>query len=67
MLKSTDGFAYPSGHSTQSNLIYLVLSDKYPKYRKELKKLKGKNLGCWCKPNKCHGDRLLELIEEYDK
>jgi hypothetical protein len=40
MLKSTDGFAYPSGHSTQSNLIYLVLSDKYPKYRKELKKIK---------------------------
>ena len=40
MLKSTDGFAYPSGHSTQSNLIYLVLSDKYPKYRSELKKIK---------------------------
>jgi len=40
MLKSTDGFSYPSGHSTQSNLIYLVLSDKYPKYRKELKKIK---------------------------
>jgi hypothetical protein len=40
MLKSTDGFAYPSGHSTQSNLIYLVLSDKYPNYRKELKKIK---------------------------
>jgi hypothetical protein len=40
MLKSMEGFAYPSGHSTQSNLIYLVLSYKYPKYKKELKKIK---------------------------
>lgn len=40
LLKSMDGFAYPSGHSTQSNLIYLVLSSKYPKYKVELKKIK---------------------------
>jgi hypothetical protein len=40
MLKSMEGFAYPSGHSTQSNLIYLVLSHKYPKYKQELKKIK---------------------------
>lgn len=40
MLKSTEGFAYPSGHSTQSNLLYLVLSKKYPKYEKELKEIK---------------------------
>ena len=40
MIKSTTGFAYPSGHSTHSNLLYLVLSYKYPKYKKELKKIK---------------------------
>lgn len=40
MLKSMEGFSYPSGHSTQSNLIYLVLSHKYPKYKQELKKIK---------------------------
>jgi len=40
MLKSMEGFSYPSGHSTQSNLLYLVLSHKYPKYKKELKKIK---------------------------
>ena len=33
----------------------------------ELLKLKGKNLGCWCKPEKCHGDVLLNLIEHYSK
>lgn len=40
MLKSMEGFAYPSGHSTQSNLVYLILSKKYPKYKNELKKIK---------------------------
>ena len=40
MLKSTEGFAYPSGHSTQSNLICLVLSHKYPRFKTELKKIK---------------------------
>jgi hypothetical protein len=40
MLKSMEGFSYPSGHSTQSNLLYLVLSYKYPKYKQDLKKIK---------------------------
>jgi hypothetical protein len=31
---------------------------------KQLHELKGKELGCWCKPNKCHGDILLELIND---
>lgn len=39
-LKSTKGFSYPSGHSTQSNLLYLVLTHKYPKLKKELKNIK---------------------------
>jgi hypothetical protein len=25
--------------------------------------LKGKRLGCWCKPDACHGDVLIELVE----
>lgn len=28
-----------------------------------LGELKGKNLGCYCKPKACHGDILVELIE----
>jgi len=28
-----------------------------------LKDIKGKNLGCWCKPESCHGDILLRLLE----
>lgn len=29
-----------------------------------LKDLKGKVLGCWCKPKACHGDVLVKLIKE---
>ena len=33
----------------------------------DLHELKGgKILGCWCKPQSCHGDVLLELLEEYE-
>lgn len=57
-------------NDTRENVL-----DKYEKYiiakiRKEnlvdqLLKLKGKNLGCWCKPEACHGDILLKLIEVF--
>ena len=33
----------------------------------ELLKLKGKTLGCWCKPECCHGDILIRLIEKYEQ
>lgn len=26
--------------------------------------LQGKTLGCFCKPNRCHGDVIVEVIEE---
>lgn len=26
--------------------------------------LRGKTLGCWCKPEPCHGDALVQLINE---
>lgn len=28
--------------------------------------LKGKILGCYCKPKSCHGDMLIKIIEELD-
>lgn len=34
-----------------------------PELMDRLPELKGKILGCWCKPKPCHGDILLELIE----
>jgi hypothetical protein len=39
MLDSMEGFAYPSGHSTTSNLLCMILSYLYPKYKKGFSKL----------------------------
>lgn len=33
----------------------------------ELRKLKGKTLGCFCKPQPCHGDILVEMMEIFCK
>jgi hypothetical protein len=31
--------------------------------REQLRSLRGKTLGCWCKPEACHGDVLVEMCE----
>lgn len=33
----------------------------------DLHELAGKRLGCWCKPKNCHGDVLVELINNLFK
>lgn len=38
-----------------------------PKLMADLHELKGKTLGCWCAPKSCHGDVLIELVNEYCK
>jgi hypothetical protein len=45
--------------------------EKYEKYIRarpdlmaDLHELRGKRLGCCCKPKACHGDILVKLIEE---
>ena len=35
-----------------------------PELMASLSELKGKILGCWCKPNACHGDVLVEMAEK---
>ena len=31
---------------------------------KDIQELKGKNLGCWCHPKRCHGTVLKQLLQE---
>jgi hypothetical protein len=38
--------------------------DTQPHIKKQLLDMKGKNLGCWCYPEPCHGNVLLEFIEK---
>ena len=35
-----------------------------PQLLADLHELKGKVLGCWCKPLSCHGDILAELANQ---
>jgi hypothetical protein len=50
---------------------YLLYNEKFGKDipdNKELlaalPELRGKVLGCWCRPKACHGDVLIELLQE---
>ena len=36
-------------------------------FLESLDELDGKVLGCWCSPKPCHGDVILELIEQRKK
>ena len=47
--------------SYRAHIVALLETD--PKLRAELERLRGKRLGCWCKPAACHGDILVELLE----
>lgn len=46
----------------------LVMYEKYIRTSvlyEQLSELRGKQLGCWCHPAKCHGDVLIKLLNEY--
>lgn len=42
---------------------YEYIKNQRPDLLEKLHELKGKALMCWCKPESCHGDILVELIE----
>lgn len=48
-------------------LLGLCCMDIEPRRRKwillNMYKLKGKVLGCWCRPEACHGDVYVEMLE----
>jgi hypothetical protein len=37
---------------------------RHPEICKKLFRLRGKRLGCWCSPKRCHGANLIFLIEQ---
>ncbi len=34
-----------------------------PAFKKAVERLRGKILGCYCKPKSCHGDVIVEYLE----
>lgn len=41
--------------------------EKEPAFVEKIRTLKGKNLGCWCSPDLCHGNVLLEMVALYEQ
>jgi hypothetical protein len=58
VFKLTD---YPIKESLR---LYKIQILSRPDLLARLPELKGKRLGCWCAPDRCHGDVLVQLIEE---
>jgi hypothetical protein len=48
---------------TESLALYKKHVLNTPMLYNSLEELRGKELGCWCKPSKCHGDILLKMLE----
>jgi hypothetical protein len=44
--------------------IYLRKRIKEPEFLQKFLLLKGKTLGCFCKPKPCHGDIMIKLLKE---
>lgn len=38
-----------------------------PQYKNQVLQLKGKTLGCFCKPSACHGDIIVDYLDKEDK
>jgi len=38
-----------------------------PQFRRKILAMKGKRLGCWCKPLPCHGDVIVEFLEKISR
>lgn len=77
-----DGVRYPPTDSPFANPYKIGVDGitretclvKYEKYIRamidegcvDIDTLRGKVLGCWCKPDRCHGDILLKILDEMD-
>lgn len=69
----------PFSHKNRALATYKVSSRKesiekhrewiktQPDLIRDLHELKGKVLGCFCKPKKCHGDTLVEMVNELNQ
>jgi O-acetyl-ADP-ribose deacetylase (regulator of RNase III) len=53
----------PDGNRKEVIEKYRAWIAEQPELLKSLPELKGKRLGCYCKPLACHGDVLADLIE----
>jgi predicted NAD-dependent protein-ADP-ribosyltransferase YbiA (DUF1768 family) len=44
---------------------YILQKIKEDPIKYNIEELRGKNLGCWCHPERCHGDILIEILNSF--
>ena len=42
------------------------LTEQIEKGELDIEELRGKILGCWCKPSSCHGDVIIKKLQQID-
>lgn len=52
-----------AGNASVSRIYYQYILSR-PDLMARLHELKGKRLGCWCSPKRCHGDVLVYLVSQ---
>lgn len=67
----TTGFGNPfiigrDGDREEVIAKYKEYAENDPWIQKNLHKLAGKRIACWCAPDPCHGDVLADMVEELD-
>lgn len=50
----------------QYRLWFEVKIKTDPEFKQRIQSLKGKRLGCFCKPKACHGDVIAEYLNKED-
>lgn len=55
-----------NGNRTECIEKYRDWIKSQPQLLEDIHELEGKVLGCWCKPQDCHGDILIELLQKRD-
>ena len=62
-------FTVRTAGSRQNALIRYehYIRHERPDLWRRLPELEGKTLGCWCEPEPCHGDVLVQLVKEHKR
>lgn len=59
-----DGGEYSREESIQAYRKWFLNKIKSDvNFRKSVEELRGETLGCWCKPQPCHGDVIVEYLD----
>ena len=59
---TTEGMSEEEAKEDVIERYRTYIKDKIDSKEVDLEQLRGKNCGCWCRPLRCHGEVLLELL-----